>query len=78
MRIPPLFFFNGLLKCPLLRRVSYFSYLLGWFSHIFLHVTEGAISFGIGDIFPMGTGMDMCPYLVLCEDPRLVSATTCD
>jgi hypothetical protein len=32
VRIPPLF--NGLLKCPLLRRVSYFSCLLGWFSHV--------------------------------------------
>ena len=34
MRIPPPPLFNGLLKCPLLRRVSYFICLLGWFSHI--------------------------------------------
>jgi hypothetical protein len=41
---------------------------------MFLLVTEDNISFGIGDIFPMGIGMDMCPYLVLCEDTRLVTA----
>ena len=46
--------FNGILKCPLLRRVSYFSCLLGWFSHMFLLATEGDIAFGIGDIFPHG------------------------
>jgi hypothetical protein len=45
---------------------------------MFLRDTEGGIAFGIGDIFPMGTGMDVCPYLVLCEDIRIVSAATCD
>lgn len=45
---------------------------------MFRLVTDGDVAFGIGDIFPMGTGMDMCPYLVLCEDNRLVSAATCD
>jgi len=39
---------------------------------MFLLVTEDDISFGIGDIFPMGTGMAMC------EDTRLVSAAACD
>ena len=67
----PFYFFNGLLKCPLPGRVSYISCLLGWFSHLFLLVTEADIACGIGDFFPMGTGMEMCPYLVLCEDTRL-------
>lgn len=41
---------------------------------MFLLVTESIITFAIGDIFSMGTGMIMYPALILCEDTRLIPA----